>query len=146
MKNVTWKMPAPNYSMSSLSLQLNCNSGDQYSSSTTAAAWENCSLTHVFVRRWPAKLHMFLLQISSIYLSHSNFYTRKAQWNAAASVISIHLVIWCNLWCVYCHGNWGQMQTCKTSRKCVSLVQHSRCLFLSHNPKKNSTTKELKML
>lgn len=28
---------------------------------------------------------------------------------------------------------------CKTSRKCVSIVWHSRCLFLSHDLKKNGT-------
>lgn len=122
-------MSAPNYSMFSLLLQLNCNSGDQHSSSTTAAAGENCSLTDVFGRRWPAELHTSLLQISTIYLSHSKFYIRDAQWNTAASVLRIHFVIWSDF--VMCLLSWelgtdANMQNITF----VSVVQHSRCLFV----------------
>lgn len=135
MKNETRKRPAPNDSMLSLPLQLNCNSGDQYSSSSTAAAWENCSQTDVFVRQRPAKLQMYHFQISSICHIHI--------WFQASSM----KCCWCDsdpfcnmMWFVMCLLSWelgadADMQNIT----CVSLVQHSRCLLLSHNLKKNST-------
>lgn len=79
----------------------------------------------------------------SRYLAYVTFTFgfRQAQWNAA-DVIRIHFVIWCDLWCVYCHGNWGQMQTCKTSR--VSVLCSTADGYCFHTISKRTALKPIR--
>lgn len=121
-----------------------CRRQHLYSSSTTAVAWQNCSLPDVF-----ARLHEIArvpLQISGCITLP--FYGKGAQRNTVASVIGILFVI------RMCLLSWelgaDEIIPLQASHKCVGLVQHSRCQFRSAHFKRTITetlrcTQDLKM-
>lgn len=110
-----------------------------YSSSTTAVAWQNCSLPDVFVRLHPAEQPVFLCRYQVYSWVRLQLYVKGALRHAAAPVIDILFVI------RMCLLSWelgaDEIIPLQASHKCVSLAQMPIPFSQSHwNPALHTRT------